>query len=83
MFEEKMADYFAVKAEITRLDKIAAELNADLKEAGSFTGLLYKSTVRDQTRASVDAKALEKEHPAIYQEYLKTTSFQVLTVKKI
>ncbi len=34
----------------------------------------YKATFKEITKSTFDSKAFEKEHPEIYNRYLKTTS---------
>lgn len=66
-----------------QIDTSKNKLKALLQTHSKGLGRRWRVTWKVQFKKSVDTKALEKKHPAIYTELLKETSFKVLRTAKL
>lgn len=82
----KIAEFLALKnqiAEMTKtLDKQKEELRGYL-DAGSDTLSVgdHSITVKRCTRNTIDTKALQAAHPKLAEKFMKTTSYDTVTIK--
>lgn len=82
----KIAEYLALKQQITEL---SANLDAKKAELRTFvadgenklTVGKHSVTVKQCTRAAIDTKALQAAHPKLAEKFMKTTSYETVTVK--
>lgn len=82
-----MAEYLSIKDQIkaleTQADEIANLLKGELGENERGRDGEYTVTWKTQTRSTFDKKAFTKDYPEInLDEYSKTTTSRVFTVKK-
>jgi len=71
----------ALKAQIAELTAREKEITNLLKAANeaAIDGELFRVTISDSERETLDTKALRRDHPEIAAEYVKTT--HVTTVR--
>ena len=82
----KIAEYLAIKQQIAELsanlDAKKAELRACIVEgADKLTVGKHSITVKQCTRTAVDTKALQAAHPKLAEKFIKTTSYETVTIK--
>ena len=83
---EKIEAYLALKKQIADLTK---QLDTQKEELRSYVtssdNKLYVDehsiTVKLCTRSTVDTKALQAAHPKLAEKFMKTTSYETVTVK--
>lgn len=77
----------AIKAEIKALEAQKTgyenQLKAKLKEATEGHGLSREITLKTVTRNSFDTDRLKVEHPNLFSEYQKQTTYRRLNIKKL
>ncbi len=82
----KIAEYLAIKQQIAELsanlDAKKAELRAYVAEGDDkLTVGKHSITVKQCTRSTVDTKALQAAHPKLAEKFIKTTSYETVTIK--
>ena len=82
----KIAEYLAIKQQIAELsanlDAKKAELRAYIVEgADKLTVGKHSIAVKQCTRTAVDTKALQAAHPKLAEKFIKTTSYETVTIK--
>lgn len=83
---DAIANIELIKSQIKNLQNIQAENENRIKEAlgENAVGLAdgYKITWKNQSRTTVDSKALKAKHPEIYEECTKTSTSRVFRLTK-
>ena len=83
---EKIEAYLALKKQIAALTK---QLDTQKEELRSYVtrsdNKLYVDEhsiiVKQCTRTAVDTKALQAAHPKLAEKFIKTTSYETVTIK--
>ncbi|MEB6549118.1 YqaJ viral recombinase family protein [Heyndrickxia sporothermodurans] len=85
-YKEILVQYEKIKSDEKLIKKAKTEIEnkikAELQDAERGIVSDYLVTWKNQSRASVDSKALKEKFPDIYKEVLKTSSFRKLEVKE-
>lgn len=80
---EIVSEFASVKAEIARLEKIKANLTAEITEAfGEATVLTHRNIeiarLDTRKRTSTDEALLAEQFPEVYEATRKTTTYNVI-----
>ncbi|MFB7302582.1 YqaJ viral recombinase family nuclease [Heyndrickxia sporothermodurans] len=85
-YKEILVQYEKIKSDEKLIKKAKTEIEnkikAELQDAERGIVSDYLVTWKNQSRVSVDSKALKEKFPDIYKEVLKTSSFRKLEVKE-
>jgi putative phage-type endonuclease len=86
-FKEYLSNYEKIKMDEKIIKTAKAEIEnkikAELKDAESGLTDSFLVTWKNQSRTSVDTKALKEKFPDIYKEVLKESSFRKFAVKEL
>ncbi|MGM0775470.1 MAG: YqaJ viral recombinase family protein [Bacillota bacterium] len=86
-YKDLLVQYEKVKSDEKLIKTAKTEIENKLKEAlkDAETGITdqFKVTWKNQSRKSVDSKALKEKFPDIYKKVLKESSFRKFAVKEI
>jgi len=83
LIQQRQVKRAAIKEMQTLVDEIENKIKAKIGEnKGGVIGN-FSVTWANQTRTSVDTKALKEKHPDIFQSVQKTNSFRVLRIAEI
>lgn len=84
--EEKMERIVDLDSRIKGLEKesdaLKQQIQLEIGEADGGIAQGFKIWWRSQNRSSVDTKRLQREQPAIFSEFARTTSFRKFEIKK-
>jgi predicted phage-related endonuclease len=86
-FKEYLASYQQIKSNEKAIEAakrdIENKIKAELKDAESGLTDNFLITWKNQSRTSVDSKALKEKFPDVYKQVLKESSFRKLTIKEL
>ena len=86
LYDSVLSEWSELQGTIRELKALAEEkkaiVMAEMGDAPLAETDGYAVSWRVQSRASIDAQALKRDHPEIYREYIKTTQTRVFRAKK-
>lgn len=80
---EYLAAKQALKAAEKEVDRIEANLKASLGDAETAHAGAYRISWKNQSRTSIDSKALKQYHPLIAEQCSRVSSFRKFDVKEL